>query len=717
MHQLIVISGIICAAISLLLSIVVYFKDYNNRLNRIFALYGLSITLVFLAVVFWLLEHSAVLAGFCFKWLYAAVFFAAVIFFHFIVIWLKILHDKKIMLIFFYVLALALGFIIFSPFFIKEIIFNAVNRAWFLPEGLFYFYFAAFFGIIAVTIYLLAANYQKSFASKRAKLKYLFLSLFLSSWGAVNIFLVTLDKLAVPYGIGFILASLGICAYIVLIKRAIEPAMILRKLMLFISAFISVALFAILLKYAFSAHLPILRYRIDFPVLLAAIFIFPIVKDFYTWAGNKFVFYSYYDSQKVITLLNDQLRTTISVNKVYEIICELIKKTFSAKAFCIFNYDEKTNEYFLAYNKDFAIDHFKKFSSNQIVGSLYFKKGQAVVVGEAINSENIDNDFVLTLTRANVELIIPIKAKHKTAGLIMLGARESGNIYNNKDLQTLEIIGAQASMAIENALMYQKTKDFNMLLEQEVKMATKELRQANEKLKKLDSAKSEFISIASHQLRTPLTIIKGYISMIMEGNFGPVSQSIRESLKKVYDSNERLILLVENLLNISRIESGNLQFDFKETDLEELAISAIDELADTAKKRNSHLVYKPSTQKLPCVVVDAEKIRHAIMNLLDNAIKYSEKGEVVVRIDLEKDKIVFSVTDEGIGIPEEEISNLFKKFYRGNLSPLIHTEGTGLGLYVAKQMIESHNGRIWANSKGHNKGTTFYFSLPLKVKS
>ncbi|HAM88136.1 MAG: Sensor protein resE [Candidatus Falkowbacteria bacterium GW2011_GWC2_38_22] len=717
MIYLFLIGGIICTAVIFLLSIFVYLKDCNNRLNRIFFLYGISATMVFLAIVFWPLEKSDILLGFAFKFLYASMILSAAVFFHFVVTWLKIIENKKKLLATVYSLFIFATALIFSPFFINKVFFLSDRLPWFSLEKFFYIYPVLLFIIFSATAYLLAINYKKSFVSRRAKFKYLFLLLFISNCALVNIVLVSLGIFIWPYGVFLLFVGFITSSYIVLVKRAVELAVVFRNLMLFFSSFVSVALFAVILKYTLIAHFPLFKSWIDFPVLFAALFIFPIVKDFYTWSGNKFVFSNYYDSQKVITFLNNKLRTTISVEKVYEMICDLIKQTFHAKAFCIFNYNEKTKEYFLAYNKGFKLDWHRRFSANQIIGSFYFNKGQAVVVEEAINNENKENDFILMLMRVNAELIIPIKAKHNTVGLIMLGAKESGNIYNNKDMQTLEIIGAQASMAIENALMYQRTKDFNILLEQEVEKATKELREANEKLKKLDSAKSEFISIASHQLRTPLTIIKGYISMIMEGNFGPVSKAVADSLKKVYDSNERLILLVENLLNISRIESGNLQFDFKETDIEELAISAIDELSDTAKKRNNHLVYKPSTQKLPSIVVDSEKIRHVIMNLLDNAIKYSEKGDIVVKIDLEKDRLVLSVTDEGIGIPDEEISNLFRKFYRGNLSPLIHTEGTGLGLFVAKQMIESHKGRIWAKSNGRDKGTTFYFSLPLVVKS
>lgn len=250
-------------------------------------------------------------------------------------------------------------------------------------------------------------------------------------------------------------------------------------------------------------------------------------------------------------------------------------------------------------------------------------------------------------------------------------------------------------------------------LERKVEQRTRYLRKANEQLKELDAAKSEFISIASHQLRTPLTVIKGYISMMLEGNFGVLTEAEIESLKKVFLSNERLIRLVENLLNISRIESGRLQFDFREADLNEMVKSVIDELSETAKKKNLILRYNQPAKPLPKIKIDDEKIRQVVINLVDNGIKYTNNGKVDVSLKRREDKIRFCVSDSGMGIKQEDMVNLFKKFFRGMGTSLIHTEGTGLGLYVARKMIEAHGGKIWAESGGKNQGSEFYFELPI----
>jgi signal transduction histidine kinase len=287
-------------------------------------------------------------------------------------------------------------------------------------------------------------------------------------------------------------------------------------------------------------------------------------------------------------------------------------------------------------------------------------------------------------------------------------------MYNDEDMRVLGVIGSQSAIAIENALLFEETKEFSIKLEREVEQATKELREANEKLKKLDQAKSEFISIASHQLRTPLTVVKGYISMILEGSYGKIATERRLPLEKVFESNERLIQLVENLLNISRIESGRLRFSFERMRFEKLVAGVVDELKGTAKKKGLSLIFNTSNISLPKVKIDEEKIRQVVLNLVDNAIKYSIKGSVIVKVEKKDKEILFCVSDKGMGIRREDLSGLFKKFSRGTDTPLVNPGGTGLGLYVARIMIEAHDGKIWAESAGPGKGAKFCFTIPIK---
>jgi signal transduction histidine kinase len=241
----------------------------------------------------------------------------------------------------------------------------------------------------------------------------------------------------------------------------------------------------------------------------------------------------------------------------------------------------------------------------------------------------------------------------------------------------------------------------------EVDKATKELKVANVQLKKLDEAKSEFISIASHQLRTPLTVIKGYLSMINQKDFGEVPAKLAKPMDRVYKSTLRIIGLVEDLLNVSRIESGRMKYDFENVDLAALVAEVFDELEQHAKNKGLAFEYIKPTKKIPLVKLDRNKIRETLMNLMDNAIKYTAKGFVKVSLEKLDDHVRFSVSDSGRGIAPDEMPQLFQKFSRAKGVQLVHTEGTGLGLYIAKEILKKHHAKIWAESAGAGKGSEF----------
>lgn len=250
---------------------------------------------------------------------------------------------------------------------------------------------------------------------------------------------------------------------------------------------------------------------------------------------------------------------------------------------------------------------------------------------------------------------------------------------------------------------------------EELQVMTNKLENANEQLKKLDRAKSEFISIASHQLRTPLTSIKGYVSLIMEETYGKIDKKIKEALSKVYVSNERLIQLVDNLLNISRIESGKIEYKYDNWQIENIINELIDNFIFSAKKKNLYLHLDLPRHPLSMIKIDGAKIKEVISNVIDNAIKYTNKGGVTIKAEEVKDKIRVIVSDTGIGIPKNEISYVFTKFSRGHDISRLQTSGTGLGMYVGKSLVEAQNGKIWVESKGEGKGSKFIIELPMNL--
>ncbi|KPJ73077.1 hypothetical protein AMJ48_02430 [Parcubacteria bacterium DG_74_1] len=241
-----------------------------------------------------------------------------------------------------------------------------------------------------------------------------------------------------------------------------------------------------------------------------------------------------------------------------------------------------------------------------------------------------------------------------------------------------------------------------------------ELATAYKKLERLDKAKTEFLSIASHQLRTPLTAVKGYISMMLEKIYGKPPKKMIKPLENIYASNERLIRLINSLLNISRIETGKIEMNLEKVSLEKLINDIFGDLKQAVEGKDIFLELKKTKEPLPEISVDKDKIRQAIMNILDNAIKYTERGGVTVKLKAVKQKLQIIISDTGEGMTGDEISNLFVSFTRGKAGVRMWTEGAGLGLYIAKKFAEMHNGKVWAESPGKGRGSTFYIELPIK---
>ena len=243
-----------------------------------------------------------------------------------------------------------------------------------------------------------------------------------------------------------------------------------------------------------------------------------------------------------------------------------------------------------------------------------------------------------------------------------------------------------------------------------------DLRIANEKLKELDKMKTQFLSIASHDLRAPLTIIRNFMSLLLDGSYGKLPPAAEESMHQVFDRATDMAKSVETYLNVSRIEQGRMKYEFIDVELLPLVKNAVTAFTGNAEKKGLKMTatYDPALSGVKAKL-DVAKINEVLNNLLDNTIKYTPKGEIWATLERRGNIARFSLKDTGVGMSQETIGKLFKLFSTADNSRKVNTTSTGLGLYITKAHVEAHGGKIWAESEGEGKGSTFIMELPLLV--
>lgn len=377
------------------------------------------------------------------------------------------------------------------------------------------------------------------------------------------------------------------------------------------------------------------------------------------------------------------------------------------------------------------------FKSDQVFFVLHGKSGQPIVAGtekhaklpiadavhieaflgqerRVIQASQLQNKVTMhrMLASHRIELVFALMQGEKFIGLLCLGDHRVAS-YTKRDLRVMTTVLDELTIAIQNALSVQAVRDLNANLEQRIDAATKELRASNAQLQRLDEAKDEFISMASHQLRTPLTSIKGYISMLMEGDAGKISPEQKHLLREAFVSSERMVRLIGDFLNVSRLQTGKFTLEKHPVNLAKLVGQEIEALEPNAAARGLKFEYKKPAH-FPLLDLDENKIQQVVMNFSDNAIYYSrEDSSIKVSLKKTHDTIEFTVKDSGIGVPADQQDELFTKFFRASNARKQRPDGTGVGLFLAKKVVVAHGGSMIFESK-EGKGSTFGFRLPLE---
>ena len=504
-----------------------------------------------------------------------------------------------------------------------------------------------------------------------------------------------------------ILFFIGITAYTIVKHRLFDIRLIVARtiayslLLISLAGIYSLTIFGVTSLFFSSASTSSTQNYLYVALAIVLAFTFQPLRRFFERVTDKIFYRDKYDAQKLINDIGKILASYILLDRLATHVLTTIKDQMRVLTTDLIVIDAErvyfeAQKFFVGFH-DSLLHNLNKFN-NPITVFDQLEEGELKEI----------------MRQYGMSVIVRLSTRDQIVGYLLLSEKLNGDIYNDGDINVLQIIGDELAVAIENAKSYTKIQRFNLTLQEKVKEATAELRAANEHLLEVDKAKDDFISMASHQLKTPVTAINGYAEMLSQGRFGDISDKQKEAISKLLDRSNDVMAQVTDLLSVSRIDSGKFHFDPKPTDLNELVAKQVEQLQVRAKMNGTELTYTPAPTPVPVLTLDTEKTRQAILNLVDNAIFYAAKGHVKVSLGADATDIIYKVVDDGIGVPEDVKPKLFGKYVRADNAKDERPDGTGLGLYLVKKVVEEQGGEIIFESQV-GKGSTFGFRLPLTL--
>ncbi len=407
---------------------------------------------------------------------------------------------------------------------------------------------------------------------------------------------------------------------------------------------------------------------------------------------SRIFFRHYYNPQEVLSKISDLVVRVVDMKLLTKKTAAILKLALKSDyvEYALFKYGSQ---------KSAAIaEELQAVSSSDII-----------VIDDLPYSSNLKHIDYLKSER--VAIAIKLRTTHENLGFITLGHKQSGEIYNMQDKRMLSTVASEVAISLQNAIRFEEIQRFNETLQKKVDIATRRLSESNHKLKVLNETKDDFIGMASHQLRTPLTSVKGYLSLVIDGDAGKVNATQKKLLTQAFISSQRMVYLIADLLNVSRLRTGKFIVERAPTNIATTISDELEQLREMASSRGIDLTFD-APQDFPVLPLDETKTRQVIMNFMDNAIYYTPSGGHV-RVELRDlpESVELRVIDDGIGVPKDEAHHMFTKFYRAKNAQRARPDGTGLGLFMAKKVIVAQGGAVIFNSK-EGEGSTFGFTFP-----
>jgi len=724
---------------SLLLGLTIYNRNRKNKVNIVFTL--LSLVVVFWGATLFFFQYPILFPSIIWlKTCYFLVLFLIGFLLLFSLVFPKETDKKHLFLkIFFLIPAFIFAYtIIFTNLFVADV----VSETWGYKQilGSAYPIFGIWASIITgMAVFNLWKSYRDSKGIEKVQLKYISLGMFLfcSICLMLDVVFPVLLKnskyiWASPAATIFLVGSM---AYSIVKHRLMDIRIAFQGIIVFIitSLLAGVTIYIVTVIYWLIAGTP-LKPGI-FPIAIVVGFIlsalFKKITHFAEYMVSKYFSGSIYDCQQIIKELNREFSSTIDLEKLAGVIVETLSITLKLNRVAVLIWNPVEDRYQIKKTIGFNEKNGISTVHHEFLTSYLEHHPQIIILEEVLHlvdeakegeEKKALREIHERMQHIQASLIIPVVNIGKLMGLVILGDKKSGDPYTVQDVNMFNAIANQASISFENAILYDQLSQINQNLlkrvdekTMELQIKNKDLKQANEQLKQLDKMKDQLVAVTSHELKTPLSNAQNYLWMVLNKRLPGTSLDGKDKLRleRSLDNLQRLVKLIDDILNVSKIEGEKLDIIPEVIDFQKIIEETIFEMKIKAEEKGLKLVFEKLSKSIK-LYADPLRLKEILVNLLSNAIKYTDKGSVKIFLKLEDKEIILSVEDTGRGIAEENLKNLFRKFYREDTALTAsgsETGGTGLGLYITKSIIEKMGGKIWVKSV-HGKGSTFSFSLP-----
>jgi signal transduction histidine kinase len=444
--------------------------------------------------------------------------------------------------------------------------------------------------------------------------------------------------------------------------------------------------------------------------------------------SNKYFFANLYNYHETIRQLSRELTHYNDLKEIVNLIVGTIKSTIKldCASVLIINHQNSQARFEVAKAIGFTKKEISSLTNDNFLNQ-YLEKNQEPLVADELalllreskkNSEkNSLQKLYEKMSGIKVSICLPLINEKNLIGIIVLGTKLSGGAYTNEDLELLSVLANQAGIAINNARLYQQVNDFNLVLRKKVDEQTKQLKkealelaEKNVNLNKLLGMKNDFLRVVNHQLNTPVSIIRNSIYMIRSGSF-----PLEKGLSFIEDSLKKMDEIINEFWKAFSFEGDGVKLDLQEANPEEILEKLVSSFSELPLVKDRKLAIKINKNiNIPQVKIDPKQFTQAVSNLLQNAISYTNRGSITVYFEnLKNDLLKVFIEDTGVGIDEEDKGKIFEKFVRGKRAISERPGGSGLGLYIAKRIIEAGGGQLKLEKSEVGKGTTFSFTVPI----